>query len=289
MKMLIKEKSKESKLPPQQLYGLYAMDRLILKLSDSIYSDDLIVKGGFLLTTNLGLDSRATRDMDFTVRNIDLSEEIISELIDVIENNAENSREYFKVKGLKNIRNDFEYDGYSLTIDYFNDGTKIPISVDFTTGERLVSINEREKFKSIFTNEEYSLSSYTVEQVVVDKFYTFLAYGSHDDTNSRMKDYYDLYLINKLDKNIDYPLINKGLDEIMRQRDTFVKTNQYAEIIDYLHNSDYQRELWESYSKRTIYVNDLSFDDVIDQIQSLSNKLIKERMLSKEKKNEFER
>jgi len=289
MRDLVKKKSKESRLPPQQLYGLYAMDRLILKLSDSVYSSNLIVKGGFLLTTNLGIDSRATRDMDFTVRNVSFSENAVADLVAVIEGNSENGNEYFKIKEVKNIRNDFDYDGYSLTIDYINGKTKIPISVDFTTGEQLVSINEHEKFKSIFTDEEYSLSSYTVEQVVVDKFYTLLAYGAYDDTNSRMKDYYDLYLINTLDDHIDYSLINKGLDQIMKQRDTFIKACQYDEIINYLHESDHQRGLWESYSKKTPYANDLSFDNVMSEISLLSNELIKNRTLLKEQQNGYER
>lgn len=184
----------------------------------------------------------------------------------MIESNVQNGHEYFKSKEAKRIRNDFEYEGYSLTIDYFNGKTKIPISVDVTTGEQLVSINEHENFKSIFTGEEYSFSSYTVEQIVIDKFYTLVAYGAYDDTNSRMKDYYDLFLINKIEESVDYSLVNKGLDQIMKQRETFVASTQYSDIINYLHELDYQRRLWEGYSRKTPYANDLSFDDVMFEI-----------------------
>lgn len=73
MKNLIHQKSKESKLPPQQLYGLYAMDQLLAQLSKTKYSNHLIVKGGFLLTTTYGLENRATGDIDFTVEGLELN------------------------------------------------------------------------------------------------------------------------------------------------------------------------------------------------------------------------
>ena len=275
MRNLVREKSKKSKLPTQQLYGLYAMDRLILKLSDSVYSRLLIVKGGgFLLTTHLGINSRATRDIDFTVIDFKLSNEMISNLVSVIESNGENSNEYFKIKEIKKFHSNLGYDGYSLSIDYFNESTKKPISVDFTTGEKLISIAEHAKFKSIFTNEQYLLSSYMVEQIIVDKFYTLIAYGSYDDTNTRMKDYYDLYLIRKINTNINYSLINEGLDLIMYQRDTIVKKSQYIDIINYLHQSEYQRALWNLYSKKVPYAKDLFFDDVMNEIKILAKTLI---------------
>lgn len=278
MKSLIRSKSIESGLSPQQLYGLYAMERLILKLSKSIYSAELIVKGGFLLTTKLGLTSRMTRDIDFTIRNNSLSESEISEFTDLIEIRDEKDKEYFEVKNVLEIRGGFEQGGYSFSIDYFNEGTKIPISVDLTKDEALISINENQKFKSIFSNEEYKLSSYTVEQIVVDKFYTLLAYGLYDDTNSRMKDYYDLYIIHNLEKDIDYGVVNNGLHQIMDQRGTIISTNQYTRIINRLYESDYQRELWDSYSDKMPYANGLKFDEIIKEILHLSTDILDDRM-----------
>ncbi|HIZ52673.1 MAG TPA: nucleotidyl transferase AbiEii/AbiGii toxin family protein, partial [Candidatus Enterococcus avicola] len=77
MKNLISKKSKETGLPAQQLYGLYAMDQFVSEISETEYSDYLIIKGGFLLTTSYGLDNRATGDIDFTVRDIALNEDNI--------------------------------------------------------------------------------------------------------------------------------------------------------------------------------------------------------------------
>src|SRR5699024_2113853 len=218
MKNLIIKKSKESKLPSQQLYGLFAMDRLILKLSKTPYANNLIVKGGFLLTIDLGVSMRATRDLDLTVRDLYLSTDVINELFDVIKIKDKDSNEYFELNNIKETREEFDYNGYNLKLIYHNVNTKIPINVDITSSEKLIGINDRRHFKSICTKEEYMLSSYSIEQIITDKFHTLLAYGELDDTNTRMKDYYDLYLLTTTIDDIDLNKVVLGLEKRMNQR-----------------------------------------------------------------------
>lgn len=62
------------------------------------------------------------------------------------------------------------------------------------------------------------MAGYPIEQILTGKFYILLAYGEIDDTNLRMKDYYDLYLLTKTNKDIDLEKVNIGLGKIMRQR-----------------------------------------------------------------------
>jgi predicted nucleotidyltransferase component of viral defense system len=278
MKNLIIKKSRESKLPIQQLYGLYAMDRLILKLSKTSYADNLIVKGGFLLTTDLGVSMRATRDLDFTIRNCFLGKDTVDKLTEVISKNDENSTEYFELKSINETREKFEYNGYSLKLVYQNGNTKIPINVDITSGEELIGVNDRRQFKSIFTNEVYMLSSYSMEQIIIDKFHTLLAFGEIDDTNSRMKDYYDLYLLTKTNNDIDLNKVILGLNKTMNQRNTFIHTEDYDVIIDFLTHSNKQRKLWSVFSSGNPYAENINFEVIMEQIKLFSNRLIEQNI-----------
>src|SRR5690625_710436 len=176
MKNLIREKAIESNLPMQQLYGLYAIDRLVLKLSKSLYADKLIVKGGFLLTTELGISMRATRDLDFTAEYILLNKFEVEKLLKEISKRNAKDNEYFEINNVEEIAGNINFSGYNLKVTYHNGSTQIPISVDLTSGEDLVSITNKKVFTSIFTNETYKLSSYAIEQILSDKFYTLLAY-----------------------------------------------------------------------------------------------------------------
>lgn len=278
MKNLVVRKSRESKIAVQQMYGLYAMDRLVLKLSESDLADSLIVKGGFLLTTDLGVDMRATRDLDFTMRNLRLDEDTIDELAKVIEAKDENDNEYFVLNRVNETREDFAYNGYNLKLNYYNGTTRIPINVDVTSGEDIIPIQDKKLFQSIFTNEEYMLNSYPIEQVVSDKFYTLLAYGDIDDTNSRMKDYYDLYLITRIYEDLDLEKVNLSLEKTMDQRDNHIDIHDYEEIIDYLSGSEKQNILWSKYSEEEPYAGGIEFEEVMDQIHYLSNELVQQQL-----------
>ena len=275
MKNLIRQKSQDTGLPPQQLYGLYAMDQFLSQLSETKYSNHLIVKGGFLLTASYGLENRATGDLDFTVKGLDLSEENIVEMLNSLPKIS--GKEIFEFVGMKETREDFNYNGYELKLVFNNDGVKIPLNVDLTTGEDLIPMEHHKQVQSIFTEEKYPISGYPIEQILTDKFYTLLAYGEIDDTNSRMKDYYDLYLLTKTNDDLEFGKINVGLEKIMNQRNVHIGTDKYDEIITYLQESDKQRDLWSSFEESKPYAEGIEFDEVMNQIHQFSDELIFER------------
>lgn len=285
MKNLVGKKAHESKIPIQQMYGLYAMDRLVLKLSETEFADNLIVKGGFLLTTDLGVSMRSTRDLDFTLENFSLDEDTINELLNIIEAREENDGEHFEFNSIDETRDDFEYNGYNLKLIYCNGNTKIPINVDVTSGEDIIAIQRNKRFKSIFTDEEYMLNSYPMEQVISDKLYTLLAYGSIDDTNSRMKDYYDLYLLTRINDNLDLNKINLSLEKTMKQRENYIETEDYEEIIDYLSDSENQKGLWSRYVSKSSYAASIEFEEVMNEIHCFSNELVQQKLKKRKQKN----
>lgn len=271
MKNLIRLKSIESGLPPQQLYGLYAMDQLLGQLSRSDFSKNLIVKGGFLLTTVYGLENRATGDLDLTVKGFELDKKNLVKLVESLQSSDEKT--IFEIKDIKETRESFDYAGYEVKLIYHNENAKIPLNVDFTTGESLIPVQSFKKTHSLFSNEEYSIVGYSIEQIVTDKFYTLLAYGAVDDTNTRMKDYYDLYLLTKLEREINFDSVNIGLRLTMKQRNNFIDTERYSLIIEGLKKSNLQKELWLRFENTMPYAKGLKFEQVMDQILFFSNQL----------------
>ncbi|AYW49078.1 hypothetical protein C7H83_00365 [Tetragenococcus halophilus] len=275
MKNLIRQKAKETGLPSQQLYGLYAMDQFVAQLSETEYSKHLTVKGGFLLTTSYGLENRATGDLDFTVKGLDLNEENIKEMVNSLQ--TPDGEYIFDFKGLRETREAFDYNGYELKLMFNNGNVKIPLNVDLTTGEDLIEMDTGEKVRSVFTDEEYSITGYPVEQILTDKFYTLMAYGEIDDSNSRMKDYYDLYLLTKAKLDIDLDKVNVGLDKTMNQRDNAIEAEDYDRILEYLKQSNKQKEMWSNFEVSKPYAEGISFDEVMDQIQEFLDDLVEVR------------
>lgn len=216
-----------------------------------------------------------TRDLDTTMINSPLTKESLEELADFVVSPDMNGKEHFELRGIKETREDFDYNGFELKLLFKNGRSKIPISIDFTTGEDLIAIEKGSKIPLIFEgNKSLDFPSYSIEQIITDKFYTTVAYGKYDDTNSRMKDYYDLYLLSIIGEDIDYSLVKEGLSKTMNQRDEIIKKNEYESIILTLGESEYQKSLWERYRTVTPFAKKIEFEDVIDKILEVSDNII---------------
>lgn len=121
----------------------------------------------------------------------------------------------FELIGIKETREAFEYNGYELKLHYINGKARFPISIDFTTGEDLIDVMESDVIPSLFdTSVQLTFPRYPLEQIIADKFYTTLAYGKEGDTNSRMKDLYDLYILSKSYDTIDYAKVIEAVKKL---------------------------------------------------------------------------
>lgn len=248
------------------------MEQLLIKLNDSPYKDHLILKGGYVLATTLGLDRRATRDLDTTVRGFRLDKEKIADFI--TESNQKASQ--FELVGIKETREAFEYNGYELKLHYINGKARFPISIDFTTGEDLIDVMELDVIPSLFDSSvELRFPRYPLEQIIADKWYTTLAYGKEVDTNSRMKDLYDLYILSKSYDTIDYAKVAEAVNKIMNQKNNRISIDEYEPIINFLHSSDQQQVTWTNYQRLYPFARDVAFDEVIHSLKGIAHKVTK--------------
>ncbi|MGO1476775.1 nucleotidyl transferase AbiEii/AbiGii toxin family protein [Alkalibacterium gilvum] len=273
MKHLVKTKAKKTGVPVQQLYGLFAMEQLLIKLNDSPYKEHLILKGGYVLSTTLGLNKRATRDLDTTVRNLSLSREKMEEIADFITQTDQDVRQ-FELIGIKETREAFAYNGFELKLRYINGNARFPISIDFTTGEDLIDVMESNEIPSLFDpSVRLKFPRYPLEQIIADKFYTTLAYRKEGDTNSRMKDLYDLHVLSNSYNTINYVKVAEAIKKTIDQKINQIATDEYAQIIRFLQSSDQQQTTWKNYQRLYPFARGIAFDDVIQSLFSIADKL----------------
>lgn len=109
------EKSKElankSGLTRLELYQRFMFERILERISFSKYRDNFILKGGLLLSAMLGIESRATRDMDISVKGIDVSKEKMVEILNEILSIDVDDKVKFEVVNITDIRQEDEYGG----------------------------------------------------------------------------------------------------------------------------------------------------------------------------------
>ena len=269
----IEQVYQETGFRKNQVQSLFAMERLLFGLSRTSFQDHIILKGGFLLALKHGLTERTTVDVDFTLKHVPLSDEVIEQMIVEVNNQLADFEE-ITLQKIRATRDDFQYNGYKVSLSYSLNGKVFNFKVDLTTGEKLIDENYKEELNLLFENQTIELYSYPVEQIMSDKFQTVIAFGSVDDTNSRMKDYYDIYVMNQLYKDLNYDKVYQSVKKTMKQRGTDVPTQHFIKVLDFLQASQTQQNYWERFKERYPYASDISFVEVMAEIKLVNQKIV---------------
>lgn len=120
LKSIIKNIAKEKSISAQLVMQNFMLERFLERISISKYQSNFILKGGFLIAAMVGLDSRATMDMDATIKGLMVTEETVKQMfIDICKIDVNDTVD-FTLNRISEIREGDEYTGYrvSLTANY---------------------------------------------------------------------------------------------------------------------------------------------------------------------------
>lgn len=247
----------------------YMYDRFIERLSKSQYRDNFVLKGGFYLSRLFGIDNRSTMDIDAAIRKAKFTNSNIIKMITDIINININDNVKLNIIKTEPIRTEDEYGGLRITIVFNLETIKDQFHIDVATGDpiypRPISFN----YESLIDNEVYKVWSYNLETVLAEKIETIL---SKLETSSRMKDYYDIYLIYKF----KFDTINKEKFRGSVEK-TFKKRKFDADLMTNLSivkESKVLRERWLSYSRKNSYARDVEFEETLECLEKLIDILI---------------
>ena len=113
---LIKNRAKESNDLSLHLHQMFFFEHVLMRLEKSKYKDNIILKGGVLLSSIIGSDMRTTKDIDATLKSIPLNEESIRNIFEEILSIDINDDFIFKIENIKDIRLEDEYGGYRINV-----------------------------------------------------------------------------------------------------------------------------------------------------------------------------
>ena len=266
----LKKISKEKNVDFNIIMRFYMYDRFIERLSKSKYKDNFILKGGFYLSRLFGIDNRSTMDIDTAIRKVKLTEKNIIEMITEIINIDVYDNVRFKIEKTELIHDDDEYGGLRITISFTLENIKDKFHIDIATGDPIHPGPDNFNYESLIDNKIYKVWSYNLETVLAEKIETIL---SKLEISSRMKDYYDIYLIHKFKFN----KINKQKFRTAVEK-TFKKRNFDADLITNLNiikSSTSLRKKWISYAKKNDYARNLDFSQPIKCLEDFIEILIK--------------
>lgn len=248
-------------------------EALLKRIEKSNYKDNFIIKGGFLLSSLFGVDNRTTLDLDTTLKGISLTKENIEKIIDEIINIDVDDNIEFSIFSIKDNRLEEKYSGFCVHLNANFEGLKKHLLIDITTGDVITYREINFSYKTIFDDEIINIMAYNIETIVAEKFEAIL---SKNIENTRMKDYYDLYIFTSLkwDK-IDKEILKKAILNTCNNRESNEYLNDSDYYIDMICKNEFIKKLWNDYKNKYSYAKNISFEDTIKAIEKI-NDVVKE-------------
>lgn len=271
LKAMVKNIAKKKRISAQLVLQNYMLERFLERVSVSKYRDNFIIKGGFLISSMVGLDSRATMDMDATIKGYPVSEGTIQKMVEeIVQINLEDDIS-FTFQTIGQIREGAEYTGYRVALTANYPPMAVPLKLDITTGDKITPREIEYEYKLMLEDRSIRVLAYNLATILAEKLETVVSRG---DQNTRPRDYYDIYILTKLQsENIDLETLACALQATAKQRGSLIAMSQYREIMETVRGSEIMNHLWNKYSKDFDYATDIKFTDVCDAVIRVIDRL----------------
>ena len=267
----IRSFAEKKNLKSQEVLQIYFFERFLERLSKSKYKNNFVIKGGFLISSLIGIENRTTMDMDTTIKGIAVKEEKIKEIVQEIININVDDGILFEIKDISYIREEDKYENFRVSLIANVGKTKNPMKLDLTTGDAITPREIEYTYPCIFSKEDIKIMAYPLETILAEKYETIIR---RNITTTRMRDFYDLYTLYKLKKDqIDYEILKEAIERTSNKRGSWEIMKDYKEIIEDIKEDSYLRFLWKVYLKENKYIGDLTFDKIVGVVITLSNRI----------------
>lgn len=267
LKAFIKKKAVEKNISAQLVMQNYMLERLLERISLSPYKKNFILKGGFLISAIVGLDTRATMDLDTTIRGFALTHESVREIFTEICMIEVDDDVKFLIEDISDIRETDDYPGIRVSLKANYPPISVPLTVDVTTGDIITPKEIEYTFKLLFDDRTLSILAYNLETVLAEKIETVL---SRSTANTRPRDFYDIHIIHVLrGTECDKDILRQALERTTQKRGSSQVIQNFMDIIEEIKTSHQMQTHWEKYQKNFDYAKDISFADACETIQSI--------------------
>ena len=266
LKDLIRNLSKEVGIEAHVLIRKYMMERFLERVSSSKYNGSFILKGGMLVAAFVGVEARATMDIDTTIKGIPVTIVDMEHTITEISNIDLDDNVKFRIKKVSEIMDEAEYSGIRFSMDAVLDGAVIPLKIDISTGDVITPREVAYSYKLMFEDRTIPIMTYPIETVLAEKLETVI---SRSITNTRMRDFYDIHILLK-SQNINADILALALERTAKKRGNFSLLENAESVLKIVKSDEDMKRLWNIYQKKFKYAGEYTWDEVIHSVRELS-------------------
>ena len=254
----------------QTLIRNYIMERFLERVALSRYRNNFILKGGMLVAAVVGLDTRATMDIDTTVKSLHLDMEnarrIIEEIISVEIPDGVN----FSITRATDIMEEHDYSGIRFMLEATMDNLRQAIKIDISTGDVITPRAVEFSYRLMFEDRSISLLTYNLETLLAEKMETIMSRGT---ANTRMRDFYDIYVISS-QKSFDQDVLKNAFYATSEKRETIVQIPDFMDTISLIESDEVMKSQWENFRNDSFFVGELSWTEVMASVRNLAEIIV---------------
>lgn len=266
LKGKIRNIAKQKNIPAQVILQNYMFERLLVRLSMSDYKKKFLLKGGLLVAAIIGLDNRATMDLDTTLKNLPLTPESIRCALEQICAIPFDDGVLFEIRSISPIREDDIYGGYRVMLTARFDTLVTPLSIDISTGDVITPHAVQYNFSEIFDDEKtYELWAYNIETILAEKVETILRRSVF---NTRPRAFYDTYIL-ATTQDFDKAIFFDALAATAKHRGTATQISNVADILQIIEASPELKSIWRKYRMQFAYAKDIEYEHIMDLLKTL--------------------
>lgn len=237
----------------------FALERLLFRLSQSPHADRFVLKGAMLMMSWFEDPHRGTRDLDLLGFGDPGPEAMLATFREILALDADDGVE-FDANALRidRIREELEYGGLRLRTTASINGARISLTIDIGFGDAMEPGAEMLDYPSMLAFPAPRLRAYARETVVAEKFQAMVALGR---ANSRMKDFYDIWV---LSKSFDFAgdRLARAIAATFARRETAVPVDLPDALTPAFANDEQKQRQWNAFV-RDVSANPGSLEDVV--------------------------
>lgn len=228
----------------------YGMERLLYRLSISPYSQRFILKGASMFLVWQGQNYRVTKDADLlgsgqhTEKSL---EKVFKEICQILEGDTDGMIFHSDTVKAELIREDQQYGGIRITLVAQLHNARIPLQVDVGFGDSVTPSPEEVTYPAILSHPAPHLRAYTAYTVVAEKFNAMVELGM---ANSRMKDFFDIWLMTDLFE-FEGRILQKAIHDTFIRRKTAIPDQLPVAFADEFAKDQIKRTQWAAFLKKS--------------------------------------
>lgn len=268
---------KESGYPYMYLLARYFNERMLYRVSISSYREHFLLKGGSLLYAIDGLETRPTIDVDFMADRLDRDREHLKGIFaDILSIPCVEDGVIFDIETLdiEPIAVDKKYPGTRLLFTAHMDSIVHPMSIDIGFGDVVTPYPLPLDYPILLPElPQINLYAYSLETVISEKFHTMV---DRDESNSRMKDFFDVYQLLQ-NHEIDQELLQEAIKSTFENRGTHYRQDLKLFSLEFA-TDRLRNQMWQNFLKKIHWKRTIDFSDVMNIIRLSLQKYWNEKL-----------